>query len=66
MSEVYNLVEPVVTRWVAGRAASNDLAQIEAVPNDMIANSQQCGTFNEADIRYHEAVLTLMHNPVLQ
>lgn len=32
----------------------------------MIANNQNRDAFNEADIRYHEAVLQSVHNPVLQ
>ncbi|HIE9832178.1 TPA: D-galactonate utilization transcriptional regulator DgoR [Klebsiella variicola subsp. variicola] len=66
MSEVRNLVEPAIARWSAERATSSDLAQIEAALNDMIANNQQRDAFNEADIRYHEAVLASVHNPVLQ
>ena len=66
MSEVRNLVEPAIARWAAERATSSDLAQIEAAMNDMIANNQQRDAFNEADIRYHEAVLASVHNPVLQ
>ena len=57
MSEVRNLVEP---------ATSSDLAEIESALNDMIANNQNRDAFNEADIRYHEAVLQSVHNPVLQ
>ncbi|MCQ3873695.1 D-galactonate utilization transcriptional regulator DgoR [Klebsiella variicola] len=66
MSEVRNLVEPAIARWAAERATSSDLTQIEAALNDMIANNQQRDAFNEADIRYHEAVLASVHNPVLQ
>lgn len=66
MSEVRNLVEPAIARWAAERATSSDLAQIEAALNDMIANNQQRDAFNEADIRYHEAVLASVHNPVPQ
>lgn len=66
MSEVRNLVEPAIARWAAQRATSSDLALIEAALNDMIANNQDRDAFNEADIRYHEAVLMSVHNPVLQ
>ncbi|HAB25547.1 MAG: D-galactonate utilization transcriptional regulator DgoR [Pantoea sp.] len=66
MSEVRNLVEPAIARWAAERATSQDLAQIEAALNDMIANNQDRDAFNEADIRYHEAVLRAVHNPVLE
>ena len=66
MSEVRNLVEPAIARWAAERATSGDLAQIESALNDMIANNQNREAFNEADIRYHEAVLQSVHNPVLQ
>ena len=57
MSEVRNLVEPAIARWAAERATSSDLAQIESALNEMIANNQDREAFNEADIRYHEAVL---------
>ena len=66
MSEVRNLVEPAIARWAAERATSGDLAQIESALYDMIANNQNREAFNEADIRYHEAVLQSVHNPVLQ
>ncbi|HGM5492022.1 TPA: D-galactonate utilization transcriptional regulator DgoR [Serratia fonticola] len=66
MNEVRNLVEPAIARWAAERATSSDLAQIEAALNDMYANNQNRDAFNEADIRYHEAVLASVHNPVLQ
>ncbi|PRD17307.1 D-galactonate utilization transcriptional regulator DgoR [Pantoea coffeiphila] len=66
MSEVRNLVEPSIARWAAERATSSDLAQIELALNEMIANNQDRDAFNEADIRYHEAVLAAVHNPVLQ
>ncbi|WP_411755497.1 FadR/GntR family transcriptional regulator [Serratia sp. (in: enterobacteria)] len=66
MSEVRNLVEPTIARWAAERATSSELAVIEAALNDMVAHHQQRELFNEADIRYHEAVLAAVHNPVLQ
>ncbi|AVJ15660.1 D-galactonate utilization transcriptional regulator DgoR [Serratia rhizosphaerae] len=66
MSEVRNLVEPTIARWAAERATSSELAVIEAALNDMLAHHQQRELFNEADIRYHEAVLASVHNPVLQ
>ena len=66
MSEVRNLVEPVVARWAAERATSSELAVIEKALNDMIANHQNRDAFNEADIHFHEAVLASVHNPVLQ
>ncbi|OON36528.1 transcriptional regulator [Izhakiella australiensis] len=66
MNEVRNLVEPVIARWAAERASSTDLARIEAALDDMIANNQNREAFNEADIRYHEAILESAHNLVLQ
>ena len=66
MSEVRNLVEPAMARWAAERATSRDLAAIEAALNDMVSTNQQREAFNEADIRFHEAVLQAVHNPVLQ
>lgn len=66
MSEVRNLVEPVIARWAAERATSSELAVIEKALNDMIADHQNRDAFNEADIRFHEAVLASVHNPMLQ
>ncbi|WP_034918137.1 FadR/GntR family transcriptional regulator [Erwinia sp. 9145] len=66
MSEVRNLVEPQIARWSAERATSNDLAKIELALNEMIANHRDRAAFNQADIRFHEAVLESVHNPVLQ
>ena len=39
---------------------------IESALNDMMTHHQDRERFNEADIRYHEAVLAAVHNPVLQ
>ncbi|OON40215.1 transcriptional regulator [Izhakiella australiensis] len=66
MSEVRNLIEPKIARWAAERATSRDLAEIETALNDMIAHYDDRAAFNRADIRYHEAVLASVHNPVLQ
>ncbi|MEZ3498664.1 FadR/GntR family transcriptional regulator [Pantoea sp. KPR_PJ] len=66
MNEVRNLVEPQIARWSAERATSRDLANIEAALNDMVAHHHDREAFNRADIRYHEAVLESVHNPVLQ
>ena len=66
MNEVRVLVEPQIARWSAERATSSDLAAIELAYNDMVANHLNRDAFNEADIRYHEAVLNSVHNPVLQ
>lgn len=66
MSEVRNLVEPAIARWAAMRATSADLARIEAALNAMISDNQERDAFNEADIRYHQAVLEAAHNPVMQ
>ena len=66
MSEIRSLVEPAIARWAAERATSNDLALIENALNDMILNNQNHEAFNEADIRFHEAVLMSVHNPILQ
>lgn len=66
MSEVRHLVEPTVARWAAERANSQDLAAIEIALNEMISSNQHRELFNEADIRFHDAVLKAAHNPVLQ
>ncbi|KTS32034.1 FadR/GntR family transcriptional regulator [Pantoea dispersa] len=66
MNEVRVLVEPQIARWSAERATSTDLAAIELAYNEMVANHLNRDAFNEADIRYHEAVMASVHNPVLQ
>lgn len=66
MNEVRTLIEPQVARWSAERATSSDLAKIERAYNDMVANHADRVAFNEADIRYHEAMLASVHNPLLQ
>ncbi|WP_173632136.1 D-galactonate utilization transcriptional regulator DgoR [Paramixta manurensis] len=66
MNEVRTLVEPQIARWAAERATSGDLAKIEVAWNDMVTNHLDREAFNLADIRYHEAVLEAVHNPVLQ
>jgi len=60
------LVEPQLARWSAERATSQDLAGIEQALNDMIAWHDDRDAFNEADMRYHEALLASVHNPILQ
>ncbi|KQN53451.1 FCD domain-containing protein [Erwinia sp. E602] len=66
MNEVRVLVEPQVARWSAERATSADLAAIEQAYGDMVAHREDRDAFNQADIRYHEAVMASVHNPVLQ
>lgn len=66
MNEVRVLVEPQIARWSAERATSTDLAAIELAYNEMVANHLNRDVFNDADIRYHEAVMASVHNPVLQ
>ena len=66
MNEVRVLVEPQIARWSAERATSIDLAAIEQAYNEMVANHLNRDAFNDADIRYHEAVMASVHNPVLQ
>ncbi len=66
MSEIRNLVEPAIARWAAMRATSSDLARIEQALNEMVAFAQERQAFNEADVRFHEAVLAAVHNPIMQ
>lgn len=66
MSEIRNLVEPAIARWAAARATAADLMHIEAALNDMTTFCQERQAFNEADVRFHEAVLAAVHNPIMQ
>jgi GntR family galactonate operon transcriptional repressor len=66
MNDVRVLVEPQLARWSAERASAQDLAEIESALNDMIAHHHDRDAFNDADMRYHQALLASVHNPILQ
>lgn len=66
MSEIRNLVEPAIARWAAMRATSSDLVRIEQALKEMVEFAQKRQSFNEADVRFHEAVLAAVHNPIMQ
>lgn len=64
--EVRSLIEPTISRWAAERATALDLVAIEASYIDMAANIKNVSAFNEADIRFHKAILDATHNMVIQ
>ena len=64
--EVRSLIEPTISRWAAERATAVDLVAIEASYNDMVANPANVLAFQEADIRFHTAILLATHNVVIQ
>lgn len=64
--EVRSLIEPTISRWAAERATAVDLVAIEASYNDMVANPANVLAFQEADIRFHKAILLATHNVVIQ
>ena len=64
--EVRSLIEPTITRWAAERATAIDLVDIEANYNEMAANLTNYPAFQEADIRFHRAILMATHNVVIQ
>ena len=64
--EVRSLIEPTISRWGAERATAVDLVAIEASYNDMVANPANVLAFQEADIRFHTAILLATHNVVIQ
>jgi GntR family transcriptional regulator, galactonate operon transcriptional repressor len=67
LNDVRGVVEPAIGRWAADRATAADLALIETALNDMRAHADdgEKDAFNEADIRFHKAVLAAAHNPVM-
>ncbi|MGC3963880.1 MAG: FadR/GntR family transcriptional regulator [Rhodocyclaceae bacterium] len=67
LNDVRGVVEPAIGRWAAERATAMDLAQIELALNEMEkhASGGDKDAFNEADIRFHKAVLLAAHNPVM-
>ncbi|MBS1210449.1 MAG: dgoR [Proteobacteria bacterium] len=64
--EVRGLIEPMISRWAAERATAIDLVAIEANYNEMDSNRNDLPKFNEADIRFHKAILMATHNVVIQ
>lgn len=66
----WNYLDTDVLQWVL----ENDydprlisaMSEVRNLVEPAIANNQDREAFNEADIRYHEAVLQSVHNPVLQ
>ncbi len=64
--EVRGLIEPTISRWAAERATAVDLVAIEANYNEMKANRDSVLAFQEADIRFHKAILLATHNVVIQ
>lgn len=64
--EVRSLIEPTISRWAAERATAVDLVAIEASFNEMAANMTNIHVFQEADIRFHKAILDATHNMVIQ
>lgn len=64
--EVRSLIEPTISRWAAERATAVDLVAIEASYNDMVSNRENLLAFQEADIRFHKAILLATHNVVIQ
>lgn len=64
--EVRSLIEPTISRWAAERATAVDLVDIEASYNEMAANLTNVYAFQEADIRFHKAILDATHNVVIQ
>ena len=64
--EVRNLIEPTISRWAAERASAVDLVAIESSYNEMNAKRSDAHAFQEADIRFHKAILLATHNVVIQ
>jgi len=66
LSEVRSLIEPTISRWAAERATAVDLVAIEANHDEMANNMTNFEAFQEADIRFHKAILLATHNVVIQ
>ena len=64
--EVRSLIEPTISRWAAERATAVDLVAIEANHIQMDSNRTNFDAFQEADIRFHKAILAATHNVVIQ
>lgn len=64
--EVRSLIEPTISRWAAERATAVDLVEIEASYNEMVANPSNPKVFQDADVRFHRAILQATHNVVIR
>lgn len=66
LTEVRTLIEPTIARWAADRSTGVELAAIEVCYLQMEANKTNFMAFNEADIRFHHAIIESAHNVVMQ
>lgn len=64
--ETRKVVEPAIAEWAAQRASGADLAKLEAAVNDMDAFYEDKNAFNQADLRYHQALIASAHNYVME
>ncbi|MCU6317012.1 FadR/GntR family transcriptional regulator [Klebsiella aerogenes] len=66
LNEMRLKIEPIVARWAAEKATSQDLVYIESAFNKMSLNKNNITNFNNARIQFHRAILNSTHNLVLR
>lgn len=64
--ETRSVVEPAIAEWAAQRATASDLANLESALNDMDRFYEDKDAFNQADVRFHQALITSAHNFVIE
>lgn len=64
--ETRSVVEPAFAEWAAQRATAADLAKMEAAVNDMDRFYEDKAAFNEADLRFHQALIASAQNYVME
>nr|WP_272214557.1 FCD domain-containing protein [Marinicella sp. W31]MDC2880180.1 FCD domain-containing protein [Marinicella sp. W31] len=64
--ETRAIIEPEIAGWAAARAGADDLAKMEAALKDMDKFYADKDRFNEADIRFHAALIAAAQNYVVE
>ncbi len=64
--ETRSVVEPAIAEWAAQRATASDLLEMETALIDMDRFYEDKTAFNEADIRFHRALIASAHNFVIE
>ncbi|PRX09522.1 UNVERIFIED_ORG: GntR family transcriptional regulator [Martelella mediterranea] len=64
--ETRAIIEPEIAGWAAARASADDLAKMEAALKDMDKFYSDKERFNQADIRFHAALIAAAQNYVVE
>ncbi|WP_268800789.1 FadR/GntR family transcriptional regulator [Pseudomonas huanghezhanensis] len=59
-------IEPMAVRWACERASPQQIAEVQAAYQVLEASVTDKGDYNNADQRFHEAVLAASHNQFIE